>query len=89
MPTTNGSYQAKMEQKNSDYQREGPSTWGPSEIRELRDRLGLSQRELAQELGLPTYEGSAPRVSDLENGRREASGPIRRLLDQLHEQGAE
>jgi transcriptional regulator with XRE-family HTH domain len=68
---------------------EQPSTWTPSEIRELREELGLTQKELAEELGLDTYEGSAPRVSDLEQGRRDASGPIRRLLDQLQQRAAE
>ena len=62
--------------------------WTPERIRALRNKLGLTQAELAERLGLPTYGGSAPRVADLESGRRRPSGPVVRLLDMLEREAA-
>jgi DNA-binding transcriptional regulator YiaG len=53
--------------------------WTPATIRALRQHLGKSQSELAEMLGM----GRLQRVSDLETGRREPSGPVRKLLDTL------
>lgn len=65
---------------------ETPDTWTPERIEELRNELGMTQAEFSEELGLPTYDGSAPRVADLESGRREPSGPVCKLLDALAEE---
>lgn len=59
--------------------------WTGDDIKALRTERGWTQAELAERLGLPTYDGSAPRIGDMENGRREPSGPVKMLLTQLRE----
>jgi len=61
------------------------TNWTPKRIKALRTQLGLTQAELAERLGLPTYDGSAPRVADLESGRRTPSGPVQKLLDHFEQ----
>jgi len=61
-------------------------TWTSEEIYELRQRLGDTQADFAKRVGIPTYEGSAPRIADLEAGRREPSGPLCKLLDLIEEE---
>jgi len=58
--------------------------WTPDRIRALRDRLGFNQTRMARALGY----SSKQRVSELENGAREPSGAVLRLLDYLDEYGA-
>ena len=58
--------------------------WTPEKIKDLRARLGMTQGEFAEAMGY----GSNTRVSELENGRREPSGPASRLLDHLDARGA-
>ena len=48
---------------------------GPEEIKSLRARLGWTQRELADYLGLTPCQ-----VSHLEVGRTKATGPKGRML---------
>lgn len=59
----------------------------PERIRKIRGDQGFSTAQLAAILGLadPDRNGS-DRVRDFESGKREPSGPIRRLL-YLLEQG--
>lgn len=62
------------------------SEWTGAEIRRLRERLGMSQGEFAELVGLPTYDGSSPRLSDIENGRRDPSGPLVKLLARIDDE---
>ena len=57
--------------------------WTPQRIADLRKRLGLSQSDFAQALGLSRTAS----VSDLENGRTNATGPTARLLDYVERHG--
>jgi DNA-binding transcriptional regulator YiaG len=59
------------------------SDWTGDEVKALRDELGMSQGEFGELVGLPTYDGSCPRLSDIENGRRTASGPLCKLLTRI------
>jgi len=59
------------------------SDWTGDEAQALRDDLGMSQGEFGELVGLPVYDGSCPRLSDIENGRRTASGPLCKLLDRI------
>jgi len=43
----------------------------------------MSQGEFGELVGLPVYDGSCPRLSDIENGRRTASGPLCKLLNRI------
>jgi transcriptional regulator with XRE-family HTH domain len=45
-------------------------------LREIREQLGMTQRQLAQALQL-TEKGGADYVRHMEKGRRRVSGPIR------------
>lgn len=62
----------------------GKSTFSKTSIRlkRLREKLGLSQRELAKELGV-----TPGAVALWETGARSLSGPVTRLID-LYESGA-
>ena len=61
-----------------------PTTeWTPAEIRALRKRLGLNQTQMAEAMGY----GSQSRVSELEKGHVEVSGPTARVLDFLDAHG--
>ena len=57
--------------------------WTPERIRELRERLDLTQTEFARVLGYDRFQS----VSDLEQGRRKPGGPVVKLLDILHVYG--
>ena len=57
--------------------------WTPQRIADLRKRLGLSQSDFAAALGLSRTAS----VSDLENGRTNATGPTARLLDYIEQHG--
>ena len=57
--------------------------WTPDRIRALRKRLGLNQDEFAEAMGY----GSNSRISELENGHVEPTGPVARLLDHLSAHG--
>jgi DNA-binding transcriptional regulator YiaG len=57
--------------------------WTGDDVKALRDELGMSQGEFGEAVGLPTYDGSCPRLSDIENGRRTASGPLCKLLSRI------
>ena len=48
------------------------------DYRETRERLGLSLREMGRHLGL-TGDNAAHVVWEIENNRREPTGPISRL----------
>ena len=56
--------------------------WKPQDIRRLRKRLGYNQTEMADALGYGSYQ----RVSELENGKRDAPATVQRLLDMLEKQ---
>jgi transcriptional regulator with XRE-family HTH domain len=57
--------------------------WTPERIKALRKRLGLDQAEFADLLGY----GASQRVSELEKGKRGATGPTARLLDYVDAYG--
>lgn len=60
--------------------------WTPERIRALRKRLGLTQKQMATELG---YSGGR-RVAELETDAEwgsSASGPVSKLLDHLDRRG--
>ena len=57
--------------------------WTPERIRALRKRLGLTQDEFAEAMGY----GSNSRISELENGKVEPTGPVAKLLDHLDSHG--
>ena len=60
--------------------------WTPERVRALRKRLGLTQAEMARELG---YSGNT-RIAELETDAdwgRAVSGPVGRLLDHLDQRG--
>lgn len=54
----------------------------PDQLRQLREVLRVSHREMADILGLAGANGN-DRMMDMEIGRREITGPLRRGLDQL------
>ena len=56
--------------------------WTPENIKALRKRLGLTQKEFAEELGYARRES----VAELEKGDYGPSGPTQRLLDMLERQ---
>jgi len=56
--------------------------WTGERIRELRERLGLTQGEMAERLGYAHYTG----VLRLEKEDREPTGPVQKLLDMLEEE---
>ena len=56
--------------------------WTGERIRELRERLGLTQTELAERLGYSRYSS----VSDLERGEQIPSRPVQKLLDVLEKE---
>ncbi len=56
----------------------------PVEIKELRERLGWAQHEMAAHLGITQAS-----VSRIESGAQEPSRPLLKLLALLHEQEAE
>ncbi len=56
--------------------------WTPENIKALRKRLGLTQKEFAEELGYARRES----VAELEKGAYGPSGPTQRLLDMLEKQ---
>lgn len=58
-------------------------SWKPEQIRELRDHLGQTQEAFGRTLGYGT--GAQQRVSELERGVQQASGPLVPLLDCLAE----
>ena len=60
-----------------------PSDWTPTRVRALRKRLGLNQTAMAEAMGY----GSQSRVSELEQGHVEVSGPTARVLDFLDRHG--
>lgn len=55
----------------------------PTQIRELRLSLGMTQQDLAEYLGLK-YKSQ---VTKLEGGHTQPSGPILRLLAMLRDSG--
>ena len=57
--------------------------WTPIRIRSLRERLGQTQAEFADTLGY----GAPKRISELERGVRDPSGPAKKLLDYLDAHG--
>lgn len=57
------------------------SEWTPYWIKVLRKHLGYSQQQMADALGFGSYQ----RVSELENGKRQPSPQVGRLLDALKE----
>lgn len=58
--------------------------WTKERIKDLRKRLGYDQDEMATALGFSSYR----RISELENGKRDPSAPVARLLDMLEGQAA-
>ena len=56
--------------------------WTGDRIRDLRQRLGLTQQEMAERLGYARYHS----VSNLERGETEPTGPVQKLLDILEEE---
>lgn len=59
--------------------------WTGKRIRNLRERLGLTQTEMAERLGYTSYV----MVSNLERGVRDPSGPAQKLLDVLEQEAEE
>ena len=59
-----------------------PKKWTGERIRELRERLGLTQAQFAERLGYSSYV----MISYLERGEREPSGPVQKLLDVLEKE---
>ena len=55
-------------------------TWTPTTIRALRSHLGLNQQDYGERLGYGEA-GARVRVSELENGKQDPSGPLVPLLD--------
>lgn len=55
-----------------------PTRWTPKAVRNLRDRLGLSQEKMAQHLGV-----SFATVNRWEGGRTKPRGVFAALLDAL------
>ena len=55
--------------------------WTPENIRALREHAGLSQTDFADALGFNRYQT----VSEIENGRREVTLTVQRLLDFIAE----
>ncbi|MGA7304634.1 MAG: DUF2442 domain-containing protein [Rhodothermales bacterium] len=56
-----------------------PNPWPAERIKSLRSRLGITQADFADLMGVRTAT-----VSEWENGRREASPMARRLLDRIN-----
>lgn len=56
--------------------------WMPEKIKALRKRLGLTQKEFADELGYARRES----VAELERGDYSPSGPTQKLLNMLEAQ---
>ena len=61
-----------------------PADWPGGRVRALRERHGWTQQQMADALGLGSYQ----RVSEFENGKREVSGTIAVTLDYLDTFGA-
>jgi len=57
---------------------EAPGEWTPPRIKRLRKRLGMSQAEFAERMGVRQAT-----VSDWETGKQVASPMARRLLDRI------
>ena len=57
--------------------------WTPEQIRALRTHVEWTQPQLGEYLGYG--KGATVRVSELENGKTNVSGPVGRLLDMLAE----
>lgn len=57
---------------------ETPSEWTPGRIQNLRNRLGMSQAEFAERMGVRQAT-----VSDWETGKQTPSPMARRLLDRI------
>lgn len=55
----------------------------PNQIKTLREKLGWTQRQLAEYLGI-----SVPSVSRIEAASQPVSGPVQRLLAQLKRDAA-
>lgn len=54
------------------------------DYKQIRLRLGLSLREMGLHLGI-TGDNAAHMVWEIENGRREPTGPIKRVYELLSE----
>jgi len=50
-------------------------------MKTLRSQLGLTQSQMAERCGY----GSQTRISDIETGKENLSGPARKLLEELKE----
>lgn len=57
-------------------------TMSASEVKKIRDRLGLTQEQLAQKLGV-----TQTAVSYWEDGKRKPRGPVVILLQSLRDAG--
>ena len=55
----------------------------PTQFKDARKALGLSQNAMAEALGLKTSRA----IRQFESGEREVSGPIAKLMAMLLEQG--
>jgi DNA-binding transcriptional regulator YiaG len=73
-----------MTEERYRFRRGRPRPWTAEEVLELRRRMGLSQAEMAEELGVRQQT-----VSEWETGRYQPRGASARLLGMLAESARE